>query len=66
MTDTDLLGNALTADEQELLDIHKRLTALAGKPDIPPAMKANVQQAMVMTWNACQDLLLTDERPTVD
>lgn len=63
---TDLLGNPLTADDVELLDLYRRLKALSARADLPPVATANVKQAMVMLWNACNDLALLHEEPGCD
>lgn len=63
---TDLLGNALSADERELLDLYERLKALSARTDLPPCALMNVRQAMVMLWNACTDLDLVLEEPEHD
>jgi len=66
-TDTkDLLGNALSADERELLDLYARLKTLSNRDDLPPVAVANVKQAMVLLWNACNDLALISEEPGCD
>ena len=62
----DLLGNDLTADEQELVDLYSRLKALSARDDLPPVATANVKQAMVLMWNACNDLALLHEEPGCD
>ncbi len=67
MTDSkDLLGNALTTDERELVALYSRLKALSERRDLPPVATANVKQAMVMLWNACNDLALLCEEPGCD
>ncbi len=68
MTDRtkDLLGNDLTADEAELLDLYDRSVRLAGRTDLPPVIAANVKQAMVLLWNACNDLALGCGKPDCD
>jgi len=68
MTDStkDLLGNDLTADEQELVDLYQRLKTLSARDDLPPVATANVKQAMVLLWNACNDLALLHEEPGCD
>lgn len=63
---TDLLGNPLTKDDVELLDLYRRLKALSARADLPPVATANVKQAMVMLWNACNDLALLHEEPGCD
>lgn len=63
---TDLLGNALSSDERELVDIYTRLKAISQREDLPPVATANAKQAMVMMWNACNDLALICEEPGCD
>ena len=65
-TNTDLLGRPLTKDDLELLDLYARLKALSSRSDLPPIATANVKQAMVMLWNACNDLALIAEEPGCD
>ena len=68
MTDStkDLLGNEFTADEQELVDLYRRLKTMSARDDLPPVATANVKQAMVLLWNACNDLALLNEEPGCD
>jgi len=63
---TDLLGNALSSDERELVDIYNRLKALSQRSDLPPVATANAKQALVLMWNACNDLALICEEPGCD
>ena len=63
---TDLLGNPLSADETELVDIYMRLKTLSQRDDLPPVALANAKQAMVLMWNACNDLALICEEPGCD
>jgi hypothetical protein len=63
---TDLLGRPLTRDDQELLDLYARLKVLSSRQDLPPVVTANARQAMVMLWNACNDLALLSEEPGCD
>jgi hypothetical protein len=65
-TNTDLLGRPLSADDRELLDLYRRLQALSARTDLPPVATANVKQAMVLLWNACNDLALLYEEPGCD
>ena len=65
-TTKDILGNDLTDDEQQLVDLYQRLKALSAREDLPPVAVANVKQAMVMLWNACNDLALLHEEPGCD
>ena len=62
----DLLGNPLTADDRELLDLYARLKVLSQRSDLPPVATANCKQAMVLLWNACNDLALIYEEPGCD
>ena len=64
--DTDLLGAPLGEDERELLALYRRLEALAARRDLAPCVVMNVRQAMVLLWNACNDLGLVFEEPDVD
>ncbi|MBP8301316.1 MAG: hypothetical protein KA020_13195 [Planctomycetes bacterium] len=62
----DLLGNNLTADDLELIALYERLKVLSQRSDLPPVVVANCKQAMVMMWNACNDLGLFYEEPGCD
>ncbi len=62
----DLIGNDLSPDETELLAIYIRLKTLSAREDLAPCALMNVRQAMVMMWNACNDLELLFEEPGVD
>ena len=62
----DLLGKPLTADEQTLLDLYRRLHELSRRDDLPPCASANLKHAMVHLWNACNDLCLLCEEPGCD
>ena len=62
----DLLGKPLSRDDRELLDLYGRLVAISKRDDLPPVVTANCKQAMVMLWNACNDLALIDEEPGCD
>ncbi len=62
----DLLGNAFTAEDRELLDLYARLKLLGARTDLPPVITANCKQAMVLLWNACNDLALLCEEPGCD
>ena len=63
---TDVLGNELSADERELLELYTRTKTLSARDDLPPVATANVKQAMVLLWNACNDLALISEQPGCD
>jgi hypothetical protein len=66
MAKCDLLGRALTRDDQELLELYGRLKLLSVRTDLPPVITANAKQAMVMLWNACNDLAILGEEPGCD
>ncbi|MBK8095495.1 MAG: hypothetical protein IPK26_00195 [Planctomycetes bacterium] len=62
----DLLQRPMTEEERELVAIYQRLKALARNPALPPCALMNARQAMVMLWNACNDLALVHEEPGCD
>ena len=64
--DKDLLGQPMTSDEAELLSLYHKLRELSQRDDMAPTALANVKQAMVLLWNACNDLCLVDEDPGCD
>ena len=67
MTKTnDLLGNPMNTDEQDLLATYRKLHELSNKKDLPPTALMNIKQAMVLLWNACNDLCLLHEEPECD
>lgn len=57
----DLLGNDLTADEAELMELYARLRGLAARDDLAPCVSANVRAALAAVWNAVNDLGLDYE-----
>lgn len=57
----DLLGNDLTADEAELMELYARLRSLAARDDLAPCVSANVRAALAAVWNAVNDLGLDYE-----
>ncbi len=68
MTETtkDILGRTTSKDEQELVALYRRLQALSKRQDLPPCALMNCKQAMVLLWNACNDLCLIAEEPGCD
>lgn len=64
--DKDILGQPMTSDEAELLALYHKLHEMSQRDDLPPTALANVKQAMVLLWNACNDLCLVDEDPGCD
>jgi hypothetical protein len=62
----DQLGHPLRAEERELLELYRRLRELSARTDLEPCALMNCKQAMVMLWNACNDLGLVGEEPGVD
>jgi hypothetical protein len=62
----DLLGRETTMDERELLDLYLRLKTLSSREDLAPCVLMNARQAMVLLWNACNDLNLICEEPDCD
>jgi hypothetical protein len=63
---TDLLGKAMTADEQQLVALYRQLLQASQRSDLPPCALMNLKQAMVLLWNACNDLGLLCEEPRCD
>ncbi len=61
-TETDLLGNALSEDERELLAAYEALKRLAGRDDLPPCAARNVRKALAAMWQATNDLDLQFEQ----
>lgn len=62
MTDTDLLGNQLTAAERDTLAAYEALKALAARDDLPPCAARNVRKALAAMWQATTDLDLEFEQ----
>ena len=62
VTETDLLGTALTEDERELLTVYEALKRLAAKDDLPPCAARNVRKALAAMWQATNDLDLQFEQ----
>lgn len=62
MTNTDLLGQPLTEQEQELLDAYQALKKLAARDDLAPAVARNVRKALASLWQATNDLNLQFEQ----
>ncbi len=62
MTNTDLLGKPLTAQEQELLNVYEALKKLAAQDDLPPCAARNVRRALASMWQATNDLNLQFEQ----
>ncbi len=62
----DVVGNPLTADETELLELYQRLRAMSARTDLAPVAAMNAKQAMVCLWNACVGLGLMYNEPDVD
>jgi hypothetical protein len=60
---TDLLGRPLSDAETVLLRLYEDLKATAARDDLPPCALMNVREALVMLWNACNDLDLVFEEP---
>jgi hypothetical protein len=58
---TDLLGQTTTATEDELLDLYRRCTALLGRDDLDPCVRAGVRVAAVGLANVVNDLGLDYE-----
>lgn len=61
-TETDILGNNLTEQEQELLNVYNALKKLAEQDDLPPCAARNVRRALSAMWQATNDLDLQFEQ----
>jgi hypothetical protein len=61
-TNTDLLGHALTEQEQELLNMYNSLKRLAKQDDLPPCAARNVRKALSSMWQVMNDLDLQFEQ----
>ena len=61
-TDSDIIGNPLTARERELLDVYTALKKLAAQDDLPPCAARNVRRALSAMWQATNDLDLQFEQ----
>ncbi|MDQ2904980.1 MAG: hypothetical protein M3Y81_15690 [Chloroflexota bacterium] len=61
-TDTDLLGQPLTEQERELLNVYQALKDLAAHDDLPPCAARNVRRALASMWQATNDLDLQFEQ----
>ena len=61
-TNTDLLGHALSEQEQELLNIYESLKRLAKQDDLPPCAARNVRKALSSMWQVTNDLDLQFEQ----
>jgi hypothetical protein len=61
-TNTDLLGNPTTEQEQELLRVYEALKRLAARDDLPPCAARNVRRALSSMWQATNDLNLQFEQ----
>jgi len=59
---TDLLGDAATPTEEELLDLYRRCKALLARDDLDPCVRAGVRGAAVGLWNVVNDLGLDHEQ----
>lgn len=62
MTDTDLLGNQLSAAERDTLAAYEALKALAARDDLSPCAARNVRKALACMWQATNDLDLQFEQ----
>ena len=56
MSERDLLGHPLTELETEVLELHRRLHALAAHPDATPCVVANARFAAAAVAQIVQDL----------
>jgi hypothetical protein len=62
MTETDLLGSALTDVERDVLAAYESLKRLAANDNLPPCAARNVRKALACLWQASNDLDLQFEQ----
>ncbi len=60
--DKDLLGNATTEVEREVLALYGGLKELVGRTDIPPCVARNARKALACLWQSVNDLGLEYEQ----
>ena len=58
---TDRLGNAMSPDETELLELYWRLKDFCGRPGLPPCAARNARKALAAIHVAANDLDLVYE-----
>jgi hypothetical protein len=58
----DILGQAVTGTERQLLDIYQQLKGLAARDDLPPCVEHNVRKALACLWQVTNDLDLQFEQ----
>jgi hypothetical protein len=61
MHETDLLGQPMTAPEQQLLQVYRTLKSLAAA-NHPPCVDRNVKKALACMWQVVNDLNLEFEQ----
>lgn len=61
-TGTDIMGNPISEQERELLDVYNALKKLAAQDDLPPCAARNVRRALSAMWQATNDLDLQFEQ----
>ena len=59
----DLLDKPLTETERMVVEVHDRLQALIGRPDLAPCVRSNACFALAATWQICNDLGLRFDQP---
>ena len=62
MSESDLLGRALTDDEGAILRAYESLKTLAARSSLPPCAARNVRKALACMWQATNDLDLQFEQ----
>ncbi len=58
----DLLGQAMTDTEQQMLVLYEQLKELAGRDDLAPCVQHNVRKALACMWQVVNDLDLRFEQ----
>jgi len=58
----DLLGQPISATEQQILAAYEALKTLAADSDLPPCAARNVRKALACLWQVTNDLDLQFEQ----
>lgn len=62
MSDTDLLGAPVRADDAQVRRVYDELKAIAARQDLPPCVERNVKKALACMWQVVTDLNLEYEQ----
>lgn len=62
MAAADLLGDALSDSEREILIVYRGLKVLLERDDLPPCARANARIALAAIWQVVNDLDIAYEQ----